>query len=67
LNDLWEVDEAMVDYVPDYEEEYGDVLMSNARDARLSIAEMLCDHPLIDLNVRNLHGQTLLHVESRLG
>jgi ankyrin repeat protein/nucleoside phosphorylase len=61
LNDLWEVDEEMIDYVPDYEEEYAEGLISNAQDARLSIVEMLCDHPLIDLNVRNRHGQMPLH------
>lgn len=62
LNDLWESDEAMADYVPEYEEENADIFMSNARDARLSIVQMLCDHPLIDLNARNSHGRTPLHV-----
>lgn len=62
LNDLWELDEAMIDYVPEYEE--ADMLMSNGRDVRLSIVQMLCEHPLIDLNARDSHGRTPLHVLS---
>lgn len=43
LEDLWEEDDLMVEHVWEEDEEYNDQILSNARDARMSIVETLCE------------------------
>ena len=61
VEDLWEDNVLQVEHVWEFEEDYTNQILSNARETRASIVEMLCEHPMIDLNVRNNHGKTPLH------
>ena len=62
IDDLWEEDVLMIEHIWEFDDVYTDQILSNAQDARMSIVKMLCEHSIIDPNLRNRHGQTPLHV-----
>ena len=61
LEDLWEDDVLMAEHVWEFDDDSTDQILSNARDARMSIVETLCEHSMTDPNLSNRHGQTPLH------
>ena len=62
IHDLWDNDVLMVEHVWEWdEEEYAEQILSNARDARMSIVAILCEYSSFNPNLRNRYGQTPLH------
>ncbi|KIW54608.1 hypothetical protein PV05_06957 [Exophiala xenobiotica] len=62
LYDIWDDAVYMVDHIWDYDDEDYVETDSQAHEARQSILHMLCDHPNIDISIKDNYGQTALHM-----
>jgi len=64
LYDIWDDDVYMVDYIwGDYDDkDYVEKTDACAYEARRSILHILCDHPHIDISIKDNYGRTALHM-----